>query len=211
MPRSQQALARLIERHGIRDDRIVDAFRAVDRADFVPQHLVGEAYRDRPVEIPHQQVTSQPSLIAQMIEAAGIVPGDRVLEIGTGYGFQTALLTRLAREVVSVERHSSLAEAARRNLERAGVINATIVVADGWNGYPERAPFDSIIVSAAADDVPPALVEQLRDGGRLVIPIRATIGEDVCLFGKRAGELERISVVSPAYFVPLVPGKPVSR
>ena len=208
MAATKEGLARLIEREGITDRRVVAAFRAVDRADFVPGHLVDQAYLDRPLSIPHQQVTSQPSLVARMVEAAAVAAGDRVLEIGTGYGFQTALLARLAREVVSVERHSPLAEAARGNLERTGVINATVVVGDGWKGYPERAPFDSIIVSAAAYEVPRALAEQLRENGRLVIPIRAGDADEVCLFAKRQGRLGRARLVIPAYFVPLVPGEP---
>lgn len=208
MAANKEGLARLIEREGIGDPRVVDAFRVVDRAEFVPDHFVGQAYLDRPVKIPHQQVTSQPSLVARMVEAAAVGPGDLVLEIGTGYGFQTALLARLAREVVSVERHLSLADAARRNLARTGVTNATVVVGDGREGYPDRAPFDSIIVSAAAAEVPAPLVEQLRTGGRLVAPIREGDADVVCLFVKRREELERVRLVTPAYFVPLVPGKP---
>ncbi|MGH2698634.1 MAG: protein-L-isoaspartate(D-aspartate) O-methyltransferase [Actinomycetota bacterium] len=207
MPTTKAGLARLIERAGIRDQRLVAAFRAVDRADFVPDQLIDQAYLDRPLGIPHRQVTTQPSLVARMVEAAAVTSDDRVLEIGTGYGFQTALLARLGRAVVSVERHSSLAEAARHNLERTGVTNASIVVADGWKGRPDRAPFDSIIVSAAAEEVPPMLADQLREGGRLVIPIREE-ADDVYLFVKRRGRLERTRLVSPASFVPLVPGRP---
>jgi protein-L-isoaspartate(D-aspartate) O-methyltransferase len=208
MPTTKARLARLTERSGIGDKRILAAFRAVDRADFVPHHLVDQAYLDRPLRIPHRQVTTQPSLVARMVEAAAVGPDDRVLEIGTGYGFQTALLARLGREVVSVERHTSLAEAARYNLERAGVTNVSIVVGDGWKGRPDRAPFDSIVVSAAAAAVPRALAEQLREDGRLVIPIRAGEADDVYLFIKRRGRLERSRLVIAAYFVPLVPDRP---
>jgi protein-L-isoaspartate(D-aspartate) O-methyltransferase len=208
MPTTKAGLACLMERSGIGDKRILAAFRAVDRADFVPHHLVDQAYLDRPLRIPHRQVTTQPSLVARMVEAAAVGPDDRVLEIGTGYGFQTALLARLGREVVSVERHTSLAEAARYNLERAGVTNVSIVVGDGWKGRSDRAPFDSIVVSAAAAAVPRALAEQLREDGRLVIPIRAGEADDVYLFVKRRGRLERSRLVIAAYFVPLVPDRP---
>ncbi len=200
------SLAQLVAREGV-GRRVVDAFQVVDRAEFVPEHLVADAYLDRPVEIPHEQVTSQPSLIARMVDAATIQPGDRVLEIGTGYGFQTAVLAHLAGEVVSVERHSSLADTARRNLERTGVTNVTVIVGDGWQGYPDRAPFEAIVVSAAVDTVPSALPEQLVEGGRLVIPIRSGAADDVCLFVRTSEELERVRVVIPAYFVPLVPGE----
>ena len=208
MPRTQEGLARLIEREGLGDPRIVDAFRAIDRADFVPAAARGEAYRDRPVAIPEQQTTSQPSLIARMIDAVGPKSDDVVLEVGTGFGFQTALLARLSERVVSVERWPSLAEPARRNLAAAGIDNAEVVIGDGWNGWPAAAPFGAIVVSAAASDLPVALGEQLRDGGRMVIPVRAARSDEVVLFEKRGDRLERVRLVTPARFVPLVPGAP---
>src|SRR5918992_405469 len=167
MPRSQEGLARLIERRGLRDNRIAESFRTVDRAHFVPEGMEVEAYIDRPVGIPEAQTTSQPSLIARMIDVAQPHPNDKALEIGTGYGFQTALLAMLVASVVSIERWESLATAARHNLDKAGIDNVAIRVGDGWLGAPDAAPFDVIIVSAAADDLPKALEEQLADGGRL--------------------------------------------
>lgn len=204
MPRSQEGLARLIDGEGLVNARIVEAFRRIDRADFVPQDLKGEAYLDRPVSIPQHQTTSQPSLIARMIDAASIRPDDRVLEIGTGYGFQTAVIASLATEVVSVERFGSLAEAARNNLVRAGLPNAEVVVGDGWSGAPGRGPFAAIIVSAVAEEIPASLVGQLEDGGRLVIPLKAGGSDDVILFEKRADELVQTRLITPARFVPLV-------
>ncbi|HEY7874814.1 MAG TPA: protein-L-isoaspartate O-methyltransferase, partial [Actinomycetota bacterium] len=133
---------------------------------------------------------------------------ERALEVGTGLGFQTALLSRLVATVVSVERWESLARQARAALDRAGVANVEIVVGDGWKGAPEHAPFDVVVVSAAATDVPPALVDQLAEGGRMVIPVRAARGDDVLLFEKTGGELVRVRLVTPARFVPLVPGPP---
>jgi protein-L-isoaspartate(D-aspartate) O-methyltransferase len=158
--------------------------------------------------IPEQQTTSQPSLIARMIDAAEISRGDVALEVGTGYGFQTALMAQLARHVYSIERFPRLAEAARANLRAAGIKNVTVVEGDGWRGLPEPAPFDAIVVSAAATHVPPALVEQLREGGRLVIPVEGRLGDEVILFKKTVKGLERVKLITPARFVPLVPGGP---
>lgn len=205
MPRTRQGLIRLLRRDRI-DPRVVAAFELVDRSDFVPADRAGDAYGDRPVGLPHGQTTSQPSLIARMVEAANPQKGDRVLEVGTGYGFQTALLAHLAQRVVSIERFEALAEAARANLERAGITNVRVIVGDGWKGVPEEAPFDAIVVSAAATEVPSALAEQLADRGRLVIPLKAATSDEVLLFEKVAGELKKVALLTPARFVPLVPG-----
>ena len=204
MPRTQEGLARLIEREQLRDGRIVDAFRTVDRADFVPRALRVHAYRDRPVGLPHEQTTSQPSLIARMIDAAHPRPGDNALEVGTGFGFQTALLARLCERVTSIERHENLAEAARANLVAANITNAEVLVGDGWAGYQPNAPYNEVVVSAAAEEVPEALVGQLADGGRLVIPLREGSGDNVYLFEKSGGGLRRRALITPARFVPLV-------
>lgn len=209
MPRTQEGLARLIEREGIVDPRIVAAFRSVAREDFVPAGSEAVAYGDRPVGIPENQTTSQPSLIARMLDAVAPMSTDRALEIGTGLGFQTALLAQLVAEVVSVERWPTLAEQARAALRRAGVENVTVVVGDGWLGAPGHAPFDVIVVSAAAASLPPALPEQLAVGGRMVIPLKGPHGDDVVLFRKDAGGLVRVRLVTPARFVPLVSGAPV--
>lgn len=201
MPTSQAGLVRLIQRQRLADGRIVDAFRVVDRAAFVPRGSRASAYLDRPVAIPGGQTTSQPSLIARMIDAAGVGPADRVLEVGAGYGFQTALLATLAGNVVSVELDESLAERAARNLAAAGLEGVTVVTGDGYAGVPEHAPYDAIIVSATAPEVPGALAAQLEEGGSLVIPL----GDEVTLFERDAGHLRRIEVITPARFVPLVP------
>ena len=207
MPRSQEGLARLVEREGV-SKRVVEAFRSVDRADFVPRGATKEAYADRPIAIPERQTTSQPSLIARMIDVAEVTDDDKVLEVGTGLGFQTALLAKLGREVVTMDRFSSLTEAAGANLERAGIRNVIAITGDGWQGAPEHGPFDVILVSAAASEVPSALEEQLAEGGRMVIPVQGAWGDEVLLFEKRAGVLQRRRLVTPARFVPLVPGQP---
>lgn len=207
MPRSQAGLARLIGRLDLEDPRIADAFRAVDRAGYVPQDLRDDAYQDRPVPIGAGQTTSQPSLIAHMIDAARPPQHGRVLEIGTGNGFQTALLSKLAARVVSVERHPELAEQARANLEGNSIEGVSVYVGDGWAGWPAEAPYDSVIVSASADGFPEALGEQLAEGGRLVIPLRGAGSDDVYVFEKIDGKVERVKLLSPARFVPLVKGE----
>jgi protein-L-isoaspartate(D-aspartate) O-methyltransferase len=199
----REGLDRLVRRD-VRDDRVAEAFASLDRADFVPDAYRSVAYRDRPVGLPRGQTTSQPSLIARMVEAADLHSGDRVLEVGTGYGFQTALMSRLAAQVVSVERHAELAEAARKNLARCNISNATVVVGDGWEGCASFAPYDAVVVSAAATEVPRALGDQLAEGGRLVIPLERGGSDDVVRLTKRAGELGDEDLITPARFVPLV-------
>jgi protein-L-isoaspartate(D-aspartate) O-methyltransferase len=186
---------------GVRDERLLAAIAAVPRAEFVPAEFADRAYVDAPIPIPHDQVTTQPSLVARMVEALALQGNERVLEIGTGYGWQTALLARLAREVFSVERFADLADSARAAL--GGLEDVVIVVGDGSEGLPEHAPFDAILVAAAYPDVPKPLTEQLVEGGRLVQPLGPGGDEDVILFEKRGGTLRRIRTVSGARFVRL--------
>jgi len=183
----------------VRDERVLEAIEAVPRAEFVPAEHAELADIDAPIPIPHGQVTTQPSLVARMVEALALTGDERVLEIGTGYGWQTALLARLAREVFSVERFPDLAETARGNL--AGYVH--VVVGDGSEGLPEHAPFDAILVAAAYPSVPEPLAQQLAEGGRLVQPLGPGGAEDVVLFEKRGGELGRMRSVSGAHFVRL--------
>ncbi len=189
---------------GVREARVLEALRAVPRSAYVPQHLAEVADVDDPLPIPHGQVTTQPSLVAKMVEALALTGSERVLEIGTGYGFQTAILARLAACVFSVERYADLAESARTSLAREGVRNVEIVVGDGSAGLPGQAPFDAILVSAAFPRVPPPLAEQLVEGGRLVQPIGRGGSEEVTLFERVEGELVVRRSVTGARFVPLV-------
>lgn len=185
----------------MRDERVLEAIATVPRAEFVPPEHLDLAEIDVPIPIPHEQVTTQPSLVARMVEALGLDGDECVLEVGTGYGWQTALLARLADRVFSVERFADLADTAGRHL--AGYGNVEVVVGDGSAGLPEHAPFDAILVAAAYPRVPKPLADQLAEGGRLVQPIGPGGAEDVVLFEKRDGELEPVRSVSGAHFVRL--------
>lgn len=201
--RSQADLVLDLVDRGIRDQRLLQAFRQVRREDFVPARFVNEAYQDEPISIGHDQVTSQPSLIAVMVQALRLTGSEKVLEVGTGFGFQTALLSKLCREVFSVEILPDLATAAESNLRKAGIQNAKVVIGDGSWGLPEQAPYDAIIVAAAAPKVPQPLVDQLKDGGRLVQPIGPGGDETVTSFQKLHGSLVGEEEITGAYFVPL--------
>ena len=196
-------LVRAVVATGTRDPRLIAALQEVPRAGFVPPTLADQAYLDRPLPIPHGQVTTQPSLVAKMIEALGLTGSECVLEVGTGYGFQTALLAQLSTFVHGVERFPDVAETARENLTRHGVANVEVVVGDGTKGLPEHAPFDAILVSAAFPRVPPPLAEQLAPGGRLVQPVGPGGEEEVILFEKgQQGLLPRQNITG-AHFVRL--------
>jgi protein-L-isoaspartate(D-aspartate) O-methyltransferase len=198
-----QDLARAVRATGVRDPRVLEAIAEVPRADFVAADDRDRAYLDRPLPIPHGQVTTQPSLVARMLEALELEGSERVLEVGTGYGFQTALLARLAREVVSIERFADLAETARLHLERHGADNVELMVGDGSAGVPERAPFDAIVVSAAFTSVPQPLADQLALGGTLVQPVGPG-GEDLVIaYEREADGLRRKADVTWAHFVKL--------
>jgi protein-L-isoaspartate(D-aspartate) O-methyltransferase len=170
----------------------------------VPPAAAGQAYLDEPIRIPHGQVTTQPSLIARMVAALGLTGSERVLEVGTGLGFQTAILARLAGQVISVERFPALAAQARANLAAVGLDRVRVVVGDGTLGVPEHAPYQAIVVAAAAPRVPGPLVEQLTDGGRLVHPVGPGGREEVTAFSKQSGRLVADARLIPARFVPLV-------
>lgn len=188
---------------GVRDRRVLQALAAVPRAGFVPPDLADRAWRDEPVPIPHGQVTTQPSLVARMLEALELAGDEKVLEVGTGYGYQTALLAELAAAVWSIERWADIAAVATENLAGRWARTTRVIVGDGSAGLPGQQPFDAIVVSAAFPRVPPPLVEQLAEGGRLVQPLGPGGGDTVTLFQRRGTALVRRGTVTGAYFVRL--------
>ena len=202
--RERMVRTQLAER-GIREVRVLDAMSRVPRHEFVPETLRQEAYEDHPLPIGEGQTISQPYIVAAMLEHLALQATDRVLEVGTGSGYVTALLSLLCAEVYSVERHAQLAALAESTLHRLGYRNMKIRVGDGRQGWPEYAPFDAILVSAATPEMPPALFAQLREGGRMVVPVGPPSSQELQLIGKIGGEPE-VRVLEGCRFVPLVEG-----
>lgn len=167
----RQMVETQLRARGIKDPRVLEAFATVPRHYFVPPAMQKAAYEDHPLQIGCGQTISQPFMVALMTELLHVQPEDRVLEVGTGSGYQTAILATLAREVISMERHASLTKAAQAALDQGGYDNVAIKVGDGTLGYPEAAPYDAILVTAGAPEVPEPLKRQLAVGGRLVCPI----------------------------------------
>ena len=188
----------------VRDERVLDAIRRVPRDLFVPPPLRDLAWENRPLPIGNEQTISQPLIVAVMTEALGPQPTDRVLELGTGSGYQTAILAQLAAEVVSVERYPSLQAAAAQALTAAGITNVRLEPAPTDTlGFPEAAPYDGIIATAGAPEVPRVLLEQLGESGRLVIPVGTRAEQNLLLVTRRRGQFEQRSL-GPCRFVPLV-------
>lgn len=192
-----------IERRGIADPRVLAAMRAVPRELFVPQARADEAYDDRALPIGAGQTVSQPYMVAVMTQALRLTPTSRVLEVGTGSGYQAAILGSIAASVVSIERLPALAEAARQRLAALGFDRVTVVVGDGTDGYPPAAPYDAIVVTAGAPHVPGALRDQLADGGRLVVPVGTARQQDLQVIERRGGTF-LTSAGDGCIFVPLV-------
>lgn len=194
--------AQLRER-GITDSRVLDAMLKVPRHEFVPERYRDEAYEDHPIPIADGQTISQPFIVALMLQALMIRPSDLALEVGTGSGYLTALLAELAREVYTVERIPELAETAQTTLSRLGYSDVQVLVGDGSVGLPERAPFDVIIVSAAAPAVPPALFAQLTENGRLIVPIGPAQAQSLNMVRKIEGK-PVVAALEGCRFVPLI-------
>ncbi len=202
--REKMVRVQLAER-GIRDVRVLDAMRNVPRHEFVPESFRQEAYEDHPLPIGEGQTISQPYIVAAMLEHLGLQSTDRVLEVGTGSGYVTALLSLLCAEVYSVERHAQLAASAESTLHRLKYRNVKIRVGDGIQGWAEYAPFDAILVSAATPEMPPALFDQLREGGRMVVPVGPPFSQELQLIRKVDGQPE-VNILEGCRFVPLVEG-----
>ena len=191
----------------ITDPQVLAAMGRVPRQLFVPPALEYQAYDDNPLPIGHGVTISQPYIVALMTQAAKIKPGQRVLEVGTGSGYQAAVLATLTDEVYSIELIPELAQSASERLKRLGYKNVQVKSGNGYLGWPEFAPFDAIIVTAAAPEVPPALKNQLKDGGRLVIPVGPTFGLQYLMRLTRHGNNFQEEMLSPVAFVPLVKPK----
>lgn len=191
-----------IRRRGVRDPKVLEAMIEVPRHEFVAPAFVQAAYEDRPLPIGESETISQPYMVAVMTEAAHVQPGDKALEIGTGSGYQAAILAYLGATVYTIERNFQLVEAARLRLARLEYSGVEVVWGDGTEGYPPAAPYQVIIVTAAAPQVPPPLLEQLADGGHMVIPVGGLQHQDVHVIFKHSGEAAS-RVLDPCVFVPL--------
>jgi protein-L-isoaspartate(D-aspartate) O-methyltransferase len=198
-----EMVERQLRRRGISDERVLAAMARVPRELFVPENLRAYAYDDGALPIGHGQTISQPFIVATICSLLALEGTERVLDVGTGSGYQAAVLAELAAEVVTIERIPALADAARARLAEAGYEEVDVRVGDGSTGVPERAPFDAIAVAAAAPSVPPALYEQLSERGRLVVPRGSRRGQELVLVVRTpSGPVERTSI--PCRFVPLV-------
>jgi protein-L-isoaspartate(D-aspartate) O-methyltransferase len=191
-----------IEKRMIRNQRVLDAMRKVPRHCFVPEDLRDLAYQDRPLLIGEDQTISQPYIVALMTELLVLKGDEVVLEVGTGSGYQAAVLAALAKEVVTIERHKSLADTAEKALEELGIENVTVIQGDGSGGVPEHGPYDGILVTAAAPEVPQTLLAQLTDEGRLVVPVGGFRAQYLELWQRKGARYDKQAIV-PVAFVPL--------
>lgn len=191
---------------GVTDPRVLSVMEQVDRADYIAGHFRDRAYDDMPLPITCGQTISQPSVVGLMTQALQVGPRDKVLEVGTGSGYQAAILARLARRVYTVDRHAPLVTAARAVIEAQGITNVTLVTGDGCFGLPEQAPFDRILVTAAAEDPPGPLMAQLREGGVMVLPVGQSDAVQQLIRVTRSAEGFDYEELRPVRFVPLVEG-----
>jgi protein-L-isoaspartate(D-aspartate) O-methyltransferase len=194
-----------LRRRGITDSRVLDAMGEVPREAFVPDTRRRDAYADGALALSHGQTISQPLMVAMSVEALKLNDDETVLEVGAGSGYQAAILSKLAKKVYAIEIIPELVANARRVLDSLGIDNVEIICADGRKGWPEGAPYDGIVVAAAAEEVPPALIEQLKEGGRLVIPVGGRWGQSLQASRKRGSKLETEELCG-VVFVPLVYG-----
>ena len=190
-----------IKARGVKNPRVLSALLKVERHRFVPEKYLDSAYADQPLPIGEGQTISQPYIVALMTELLELKGDERVLEIGTGSGYQAAILAELAKEVYTIEIIEPLASRAKEKLSELGYQNIKVMAGDGYLGWPEAAPFDAIIVTAAPDHIPDPLIEQLKEGGRMVVPV-GTHTQELKKIIKRSGKMETIDVI-PVLFVPM--------
>ncbi len=204
----EQMVQRQIIARGVKDPKVLAAMKAVPRHLFVPERFRAYSYGDQPLPIGRGQTISQPYIVAYMTEALNLSGRDKVLEIGAGSGYQAAILAEIAREVYTIEIIDVLGNRARKVLQGLGYKNVHVMIGDGYKGWPEKAPFDAVIVTCAPEKIPAALVEQLKEGGRMIIPVgpEGTI-QKLVMAVKKKGKLNKENVM-PVRFVPMVKGKP---
>ena len=188
---------------GIKDERVLTAMAKVPREEFVAEDLRAKSYSDGVLPIGHNQTISQPFIVAFMTEQLRLQPSDRVLEVGSGSGYQAAVLAELVKDVYTIEIVEPLAKDASARLARLGYNNAHVKVGDGYQGWADVAPFDAIIVTCAPDKVPPPLTQQLKDNGRMIIPVGAGMDQQLFLLEKKNGELAQTAIL-PVRFVPMI-------
>jgi protein-L-isoaspartate(D-aspartate) O-methyltransferase len=205
-PEDVMRLLVALRARGVTDRRVLEAMERVDRAVFVSPTFAEQAWDDVPLPVAAGQTISQPSVVGLMTQALGVQPRDKVLEVGTGTGYQAAILSGLARRVYTVERHRSLATVARRNHAALGLTNVTQIIGDGSRGLPEQAPFDRILVTAAAEDTPGPLLAQLRIGGSMVLPVGVSDHVQTLIKVTRGRDGFDYEELSAVRFVPLVEG-----
>jgi len=200
----QQMVERDIRDRGLEDPVVLKVMGKVPRHLFVDESLRSRAYGDYPLPIGEGQTISQPYVVALMTEALRLKPGDRVLEVGTGSGYQAAVLAEIVKEVYTIEIRKALADKAAERLAALGYGNVKVKYSDGYFGWEEQAPFDAIIITAAANHIPPPLIKQLKEGGRLIVPLGSTVYfQTLTLATKRKGDLD-VEQISPVAFVPMV-------
>ena len=195
-----------IRKRGVTDENVLKAMQKVERHRFVPLEYRAEAYEDHPLPIGDGQTISQPYIVAFMTEALELKPTDRVLEIGTGSGYQAAILAEICDSVYTIEIFESLALSAMKVLNELGYLNVVVKSGDGYQGWAEHAPYDGIIVTCAPENIPGKLEEQLAEGGRMIIPVGGTYTQELILLEKKNGKIQKKNVL-PVRFVPMIDGK----
>lgn len=205
-PEIQMQFLYTLRSRGVTDSRVLEAMEKVDRGLFVQGLFANRAYEDRPLPIPCGQTISQPSIVGLMTQALDVQPRDKVLEIGTGSGYQAAILSHLARRVYTVERHRELARTARKIIDDLGLVNVTVMTSDGSLGLPDQAPFDRILLTAAPEDPPANLLDQLRVGGIMVLPVGQSDAVQSLIKVQKSADGLEYTELCDVRFVPLVEG-----